>query len=257
MFSSPVTYAYLNILTHHLYFSQRFVTKMLHSHLPPHRGIHKRFPHLRGGKRLPTMRIKNGQGEGWGFAVSGNPLKSSLCNGTSRLRGYISQKRTKLLLNTVAISNFQCCPLIWLFCSKAADNLINRTTKCAMRIIYTKDNEKTLDALLQRDGTLTIHKKNLRKLIVEIYKTINHLNPPYMWGLFTKKVVEYNFRIHILYKLPPARSQRFGTNLLKFEGSLLWNSLSDEIKTAKSLALFNQEIKSWNGSQCTCNICRT
>ena len=110
-----------------------------------------------------------------------------------------------------------------------------------MRIIYNNDNEETLDALLQRDGTLTIHKKNLQKLMVEIYKTINHLNPPYMWDLFTKIVVVHDFRSKILSKLPPARSQRFGTNSLKFKGSLLWNSLSDEIKAAKSLAILNKK----------------
>ena len=77
----------------------------------------------------------------------------------SRLRGYISEKKAKLLLNTVVTSNLQYCSLIWLFCSKAADNLINRTTKRALRITYTSDSEERLDALLQRDGTLTIHKK--------------------------------------------------------------------------------------------------
>ena len=60
-------------------------------------------------------------------------------------------------------SNFQYCPLIWLFCSKAADYLINGTTKRAMRIIYNNDNEEALDALLQRDRTLAIHKNNLQK----------------------------------------------------------------------------------------------
>ena len=177
-------------------------------------------------------------------------------NALSKLRGYINGKKAKLLLHRIVMSNFQYCPLRWLFFSKAADNLINRTTKRPMRIIYYNDSEEALDALLQRDGTLRIHMKNVQKLMVEIYKTINHLNPPYLWNLFTKKIEEYDFRIQILCKLPPARSQRFGKNALKFKGSLLWNSLSDENKTAKSLALFKQEIQSWNGSQCTCNICR-
>ena len=101
------------------------------------------------------------------------------------------------------------------------------------RITHNSDSEETLEALLQRDGPLTIYKRNPQKLMVEVYKTLNHLNPPYMWDLFTKKVVEYDFRIKILCKLPPARSQRFGTNSLKFKGSLLWNSLSDEIETAE------------------------
>ena len=114
-------------------------------------------------------------------------------------------------------------------------------TKRAMRIIYNSENEEALDALLQRDGTLTIHKENLQKLMVEVYKTINHLNPTYMRNLFINKVVEYNFRTKILCELPPARSQRFGISSLKFKGSLLWNSLSDESKTAKSLAIFKQK----------------
>ena len=63
-----------------------------------------------------------------------------------------------------------------------------------------------------------------------------------MWDLFTKKVVEYDLRIKILCDLPPARSQRFGINSLKLKGSLLWNRLSDQIKTAKSLAIFKQKL---------------
>ena len=61
-------------------------------------------------------------------------------------------------------------------------------TKRAMRIIYSNDNEEALVAVLQRDGTLTIHKKNLQKPMMEVFKTMNHLNPPYM-RYFTKKVV--------------------------------------------------------------------
>ena len=90
--------------------------------------------------------------------------------------------------------------------------------------------------------TLRQFTKKSTKLMVEVYKTLNHLNPPYMWDLFTKKVVEFTFRIKILCELPPARSQRFGTNSLKFKGSLLWNSLSDEIKTAKSVAIYKQKL---------------
>ena len=59
--------------------------------------------------------------------------------------------------------------MIWLLCSKVTDNLINRTAKRAMRIIYNSDDEEVVDALLQRDGTLTVHKKNLQKRMVKVY----------------------------------------------------------------------------------------
>ena len=71
----------------------------------------------------------------------------------------------------VVFSNLQNCHLIWLFCSKTVDNLIKRVTKHAMGISYNSDNEEELDAILQRDGTLTIHKKAFQKLKVEIHKT--------------------------------------------------------------------------------------
>ena len=64
----------------------------------------------------------------------------------------------------------------------------------------------------------TINQK-FAKTNVEVYKTINHLKPPFMLDLFTKKVVEYDFGIKILCELPPARSQRFGTNSLKLRGA--------------------------------------
>ena len=59
-----------------------------------------------------------------------------------------------------------------------------------------------------------------------------------MWDLFTKKGVECDFRIKSL-RLP---CHRFGKNSLKFKGILLWNSLSDEVKTAQSLAIFTQKL---------------
>ena len=77
----------------------------------------------------------------------------------STLRGYINEKKARLLLTTFVTSNLQYCPQILLFYSKAADNLVNRTTKRAMRTIYNNDSEEALDPLLQRDGTLAIYKK--------------------------------------------------------------------------------------------------
>ena len=58
----------------------------------------------------------------------------------------------------------------------------------ALRALYG-DYESTFEELLDKDKSMTIHKKNLQRLMVEIYKTINHLHPAYMWEFFTKKDV--------------------------------------------------------------------
>ena len=84
------------------------------------------------------------------------------------------------------MSNCSYCSLIWLFCSNGANNEINRSHKRALRVLYG-DNESTLEILLDKDKSRTTHKKNLQIFIVEIYETINHLNPEYMWEFFTTK----------------------------------------------------------------------
>ena len=103
-----------------------------------------------------------------------------------RLRPVLGEQKAKLLFNSVIMSNFSHCPLIWLFCSKGANNEINRTHKRALRALYG-DYESTFEELLDKDKSPTIHKKNLQRLMVEIYKTINHLNLAYMWEFFIKK----------------------------------------------------------------------
>ena len=171
-----------------------------------------------------------------------------------RLRPYLGSDKSKLLLNAVVLSNFSYCPLIWLFCSKTANNDINRTHKRALRILY-RDYESSFEELIERDNTKTIHTKNLQKLMIEVYKSLNHLNPEYMWEFFVKKDVQYNLRTKELCKLPSVSSQRYGLNSLSFRGSLLWNTIDDEIKVSPSLEVFKKKVRSWNGISCTCFIC--
>ena len=70
--------------------------------------------------------------------------------------------------------------------------------------------------------------------MTEVYRTINPLNLEYMWEFFTKRDVPYGLRISELCKIPSVNSQRYGINSLSFRGSLLWNTLSDEIKLTTS-----------------------
>ena len=149
-----------------------------------------------------------------------------------RLRPFLGEQKAMLLFNSVIMSNFSYCCLIWLFCSKGANNEITRTHKRALRSLYG-DYESTFEELLDKDKSLTIHKKNLQRLMVEIYKTINHLNPAHMWEFFIRNV-PYNLRSNELCKIPSVNSQRYGISSL-FRGSLLWNALSDQGKLATSI----------------------
>ena len=156
-----------------------------------------------------------------------------------------------MLLTSDVMSNFSYCPLIWLFCSKTANKDINRTNKRALRVLYG-DKDSPFHQLLARAGSVTVYQKNLQSLMIEIHKTMNHLNHSYIWEFFVKKDIPYNLRTKEL----SAKSHRYGLNSFSFRGSFLWNTLDDELKRADTLGSFKTGIKEWDGKGCSCLICK-
>ena len=122
----------------------------------------------------------------------------------SRLNTFISTQQAEVIYNAVILSNFNYCPLIWVLCKQ-----VDCTHKRALQILY-KDYESSFEALLTRIGSSSIHVSNLQKLMIEIFKSMNGLNPPRMWEFYERKHVTYNLTIQNLYKLPPIKTMNFG-----------------------------------------------
>ena len=191
-----------------------------------------------------------------------NKHVETLCDKTNRkvsafrrLKFYLSREQAMKLCNTVIISSFNYCPLVWMFCGKDANHKINRTHKRALRILHN-DYDSSFNILLEKSDTVTIHIKNLQKLMLEIFKSMNHLNPSYIWHLHERKEIQYDLRTKHLCKLPITRTIKFGMESLSFRGSLLWNNLNDEIKELPTVASFKRKIKTWTGEACNCKICK-
>ena len=68
-----------------------------------------------------------------------------------------------------------------MFSSKANDSLINRIHKRALQCV-TESYESSLKVLLEKDGGVKLHVRNLRTVMLEVFKTLHHLNPDLMWG---------------------------------------------------------------------------
>ena len=131
---------------------------------------------------------------------------------------------------------------------------IDRTHKPAFRILY-KDYESPFETLLARSDRFCLHVRNLQKLMTEIYKSMNHLNPPLIWEFHDKKHVNYMIRIQNLCKLPQINTQSYGQESLSFRRSILWNTLDDSVKNEPTLSEFKTKIKNLAWDKCTCKIC--
>ena len=66
----------------------------------------------------------------------------------ARLNVYISKEQALSICNVVILSNFNYCPLIWLFCNKNANKKRDRAHKRALRILYN-DYDSSFQSLLQ------------------------------------------------------------------------------------------------------------
>ena len=49
----------------------------------------------------------------------------------------------------------------------------------------------------------------------------------------------------------------FGTEIISYLAPQLWELIPSEIKSAKSLNIFKEKIKSWTTDKCPCRLCKT
>ena len=74
-------------------------------------------------------------------------------NALNRIRDGLNTEKANRLGNSFILSIFNYCPLIWMFCSKTANNLINRSHKRALRVILNDpliDHLPDIAAILKR-----------------------------------------------------------------------------------------------------------
>ena len=100
-------------------------------------------------------------------------------NALIRLKNYLSFNAKRVLINSYIISNFNYCPLVWMFSTAKSLNKIESLQKRALRFLYN-DYSISFEGLLEKAGKIKMNVYRLRNLCVEIYKTINKLNPEFM-----------------------------------------------------------------------------
>lgn len=151
------------------------------------------------------------------------------------------------------MANFNYCPLVWLFCNKSLQNKQEQIQKRALRFLHD-DYESDYETLLKKANKPSIELRKLRFLAIEIFKTINDLNPEYMKEIFTLNTRRENNQNKLLVK--SQSTKKYGTDTLRALGPNIWNKLPANIKQAGNLNIFKTLIKTWSGPGCSCTNCR-
>ena len=166
----------------------------------------------------------------------------------------LSKKRT--LMNAFFNSQFNYFLLIWMCHSRENNNKINRLHERCLGIIYN-DKRSSLNALLEKDGSISIHERNIKILVTEMFKVSKNLAPPPLQEIFIlKDQPQYNLRYNFLFSRPLVKSVYKGTESLSFLGPKIWDILPDTYKDLPDLDSFKVALKKWRPVNCPCRICK-
>ena len=174
----------------------------------------------------------------------------------ARISKLLSQDKLKLIMKTFIESQFNYCPLIWMFHSRTLNTKINKLHERALRIVY-KDDNLTFQQLLEKDNSVTIHEKNLQKLATEMYKVKHNLSPLPVRELFPQLDNIHYLRNKGCWEMPKARTVNYGIETIRYRGPKVWDLLPSDIKESDSLSSFKVNIKKWKPQGCTCRLCKT
>ena len=98
-------------------------------------------------------------------------------------------RKWRILMNLIFNSQFNYCPLFWMFHIRSVNSKINHLHERISRIEYS-DFKSSF-------GTVSIYAKSLEVLATEMFKISKNFYVPLMSELFRQKVNHFLFQIQI------------------------------------------------------------
>ena len=178
-------------------------------------------------------------------------------NALARITPYMELIKRCILMNVFFDSQFNYCPLIWMFHSRNLNNKINRLHERCLRVIYN-DKTSSFEQLLKNDNSVSIHHRNIQTLAIEMNKVTNGLSPEIMNEIFQiREESRYNLRYTSQFTIPPIHSVYNGRESVSYMGPKIWEFIPHAFKQINSLSGFKKEIKEWKPSNFPCRLCKT
>jgi hypothetical protein len=169
-----------------------------------------------------------------------------------RLSHYLDFNGRMAIFRCFILSHFSYCSLVWHFCGTVNAAKLERLQYRALKFVY-QDWDSSYETLLEKAKLPTLELARTRSIILEVYKAVNHISPPFMWNLFTPKENRYNLRRNNQMCIQHSRTKA-GMKSLAIHGAQLWNQLSDDFKNC-DLTTFKSRLSDWSPTECRCNLC--
>ena len=174
----------------------------------------------------------------------------------SRITPFMNISKSRILMYSFFNSQFNYCPLVWMFHSRSINNKMNRLHEKFLRIVCN-NYKSSFENLLEKDGTVWIHVKNLQKLATEMFKISKNYSVPLMSELFHQKVNHYDLRNPYEFSIPRVNSVFHWQGSISYLGTLIWQLVPSEFKDLNTVSAFKAAIRKWKPNNCPCRLCKT
>ena len=129
----------------------------------------------------------------------------------------------------------------------------NRLYERCLHIIYNYQ-QSSFSELLEKDGSVSIHMRNIQSLVIEMFRVSRNISLLIMNDNFKRKDNSlYNLRKISEFSRPLVKSVHPGSESVSFPGPKILDMLPDDYK---DLNTFENKVKKWKPKNCPCRLCK-
>ena len=155
---------------------------------------------------------------------------SSQINALKRVSKYLNESCRIFVYTSFISSNFNYCPVSWIFCGKTNLNELEKLQERALRFVF-RDITSPYETLLERGNFHPLSVYRFRCLAIEVFKCVHGNNPSYLNHLFSQSIPKYDLRDSFRLEQPKFRTFTYGFRSFRYFGS----------KVTQYLATFGEE----------------
>ena len=145
-------------------------------------------------------------------------------------------------MNAFFNAQFNYCPLIWMLHSRQNNNKIKHLHERCLRLIHN-DKLSSYEELLEKDGSVSIHHKNIQSLAIEMFQIKHGQSPEIVSDIFAQTTQHYNFRQNRDLRIRSVKSVYHGSESISYVRPKIWKIVPAKIKETNSLNSFKIEIR--------------
>ena len=152
-----------------------------------------------------------------------------------RLSSYLNNSEKKIVLNSIMKSQFNYWRLVWIFCSKKLNSIISKLHEGSIRIVL-KDYPSDFNELLENNNEICNHHRNIRTLLIEIFKIKIELTSPIMESMLNRRVNTYNLSNFQEFVTKRQKTVWYDLDTLSYRYPQPWSLLPETLKETNSLS---------------------